>query len=160
MPDLSESIPIRAAAATVYEMVSDLPRMGEWSPENRGARWLGSRAERPHRPALGDRFVGHNRAGLLRWSTAGRVTVADPGREFGFEVSFGPLPVAHWHYRFSDTSDPDGPSCTVTESWTERRPAAIRPVLDALFRARRADLNARGIHRTLVNLKQAAEAAG
>ena len=157
MPELSESIQIRATAQAVYDMVSDLARMGEWSPENQGARWLGSRADRPHRPALGDRFVGRNRHGRLRWSTVGRITVADPGREFGFEVTFGPVPVADWHYLFADRSGQDGPSCMGTESWTARRPATIRRVLDAAFGARRIDLNRASIRATLANLKRAAE---
>jgi uncharacterized protein YndB with AHSA1/START domain len=150
MPDLSESVTIAAPADTVYSMVSDLPRMGEWSPENRGANWRGKRAG----PVLGATFIGHNKAGWLRWPTQGRVTAADPGHEFAFEVYFGPLPVAYWEYRF----DGDAATVTVTESWTDRRPSWLKPVMDAAFRAPRTALNARGIRKTLANLKAAAEA--
>ena len=31
---------IAAPAATVWALVSDLPRMGEWSPENCGGQWV------------------------------------------------------------------------------------------------------------------------
>jgi hypothetical protein len=150
MPDLSESVTIDAPAETVYAMVSDLPRMGEGSPENRGAIWHGS----PKGPALGARFIGHNKSGWLRWPTQGRITVADPGREFAFEVYFGAIPVAHWQYEFV----PANSGVTVTESWTDRRPSWLKPVMDGIFRTPRTELNTRGIRKTLANLKAAAEA--
>ncbi|MGI8665531.1 MAG: SRPBCC family protein [Jatrophihabitans sp.] len=65
------------------------------------------------------------------------------------------MPVAHWGYTFEPAEDG---GCTVTESWVDRRPAAARPLLDALFGAKRADLNARGMATTLANLKRCAEA--
>ncbi len=33
------SIEINASPEVVYDLVSDLPRMGEWSPENVGGEW-------------------------------------------------------------------------------------------------------------------------
>jgi hypothetical protein len=149
MPDLSDSVTIEAPVETVYAMVSDLPRMGEWSPENRGAIWRSKTAG----PALGATFIGHNKAGWLRWPTQGRVTAADPGREFAFEIYFGPIPVAVWAYEFSPADD----GVTVTETWTDRRPTWLKPMMDAPFRAPRTELNARGIRKTLANLKRAAE---
>jgi hypothetical protein len=35
---------IRADAGELYDLVSDLPRMGEWSPENTGGRWVNGAA--------------------------------------------------------------------------------------------------------------------
>ncbi|MGK2958896.1 MAG: SRPBCC family protein [Acidimicrobiales bacterium] len=32
---------INAPVERVWEMVSDVTRMGEWSPENEGVTWLG-----------------------------------------------------------------------------------------------------------------------
>ncbi len=150
MASLSESVQIQAPAGEVYDLVADLTRMGEWSPENLGARWLGGRSG----AEVGARFIGRNRSGLLYWITFGRVMVADPGRELAFEITFGPVQVAYWQYLFTGAEDG---SCTVVENWTDRRPAAIRPALDAMFRARREDLNARSISKTLANLKAAAE---
>ena len=37
------SIEINASPEAVYDLVSDLPRMGEWSPENIGGEWQGRR---------------------------------------------------------------------------------------------------------------------
>ncbi|SDI97583.1 Polyketide cyclase / dehydrase and lipid transport [Frankineae bacterium MT45] len=149
MADLSESIDITCSPTQVYGMVSDLPRMGEWSPENRGARWFG----RPAGPAVGAKFVGVNRFKWLVWPTNGRVTEADPGRAFSFEVVAGPVPVAFWEYRIAPT--PDG--CTVTESWTDRRPNWMIKPMNRIFGAPRETLNTRGIQVTLAKLKQAAE---
>jgi Polyketide cyclase / dehydrase and lipid transport len=38
------SIEINASPEAVYDLVSDLPRMGEWSPENIGGEWQGRRS--------------------------------------------------------------------------------------------------------------------
>jgi len=34
-------VTIDAAPEQVWELVTDVTRMGEWSPENTGARWIG-----------------------------------------------------------------------------------------------------------------------
>ena len=52
------SLEINAAPETVYDLVSNLARMGEWSPENIGGEWQGGGSGK-----AGDRFLGHNRAG-------------------------------------------------------------------------------------------------
>jgi hypothetical protein len=93
-------------------MVSDLPRMGEWSPENQGGRWVDSDG-----PAVGAVFRGNNRSGWRRWSTTARVVDCEPGRSFEISVSFAGLPVANWRYEFEDA--PGG--CRVTESWQDNR---------------------------------------
>ena len=87
---------IRADASTLYEMVSDLPRMGEWSPENAGGRWLRGG------PVEGGRFRGHNRLGWLRWSTNVEIVKAVPGVQFEFVVHLV-WPLRHlvtWGYIF------------------------------------------------------------
>ena len=117
MPDLTESITVRSTADTLYRLVSDLPRMPEWSPECTRVRW--SRSEGP---VVSARFVGHNRAGLVRWFTFGRVVTADPGRRFTFDITFGPIPISRWDYSFTATGD----GCTVTESWTDHRPRILK----------------------------------
>jgi hypothetical protein len=50
------SIEINASPEAVYDLVSDLPRMGEWSPENIGGEWQGGGSGK-----VGDRYIGHNR---------------------------------------------------------------------------------------------------
>ena len=90
--EISRTAVVHAPATSVYELVSDLPRMGELSNENVGGRWLGDATG----PAVGARFRGHNRNGLRRWSTTAKVVVADRGREFTFDVSYYGVPVSRW----------------------------------------------------------------
>jgi len=108
---------IRAESGELYDLVSDLPRMGEWSPENTGGTWVNG----AEGPVVGARFKGSNRNGWARWSTNVVVTAADPGRRFSFDVTYGPLKIANWEYRF----EPDGAMTKVIETWTDHRPALV-----------------------------------
>ncbi|OMH33118.1 SRPBCC family protein [Tersicoccus sp. Bi-70] len=116
---VSDSIEIAAPASTIYGEVADPAQMGRWSPENRGTR-------EPSRGALavGDTFVGHNRRGFARWSTACTVIAAQPGERFAFRVhriGVGrPLisaPIATWAYTF----EPTATGTRVTETWQDDR---------------------------------------
>jgi hypothetical protein len=142
MPDLTESISVAASPATLYSLVSDLPRMGEWSPECTRVTWS----------VLGERFIGHNRVGVVRWITFGRVVAAEPGLRFAFTIHFGPIPISLWEYDFAAT--PGG--CQVTESWTDHRPAGLRHVFRPIL-GDRVPRNLEGIHTTLTRLKSTAE---
>src|SRR4029453_3860746 len=88
------SIEIQASPETVYALVSDLPRMGEWSPENiggerqGGGRWRGGR-----------QCTGHNRAGERTWSAPVMVTQAERGRCFEFVIGPDESPYVRWTYR-------------------------------------------------------------
>jgi len=104
---------IAAPADRVWALVADLPRMGEWSPENSGGTW----AKGASGPALGAVFRGNNKRGLCRWSTTVTVVECEPGKVFGFAVSSGPLAVANWRYEFEATDT----GCRVTESWRDNR---------------------------------------
>jgi hypothetical protein len=125
MPDLTETITVSAPASLVYGLVSNLPRMSEWSPECTRVTWSSPASG----PVLDARFVGHNRIGALRWFTFGRVVAADPGRHFAFTIHFGPIPISLWSYDFTPT--PTG--CEVTESWTDHRPRTLRTLFRPFF---------------------------
>lgn len=112
---------IAAPADHLYGLVSDLPRMGRFSPENKGGRWLG----RPKGPRVGARFLGLNRRGAVVWTTISRVVTADPGCEFAFDVKASG---ARWGYRFD--SDGDSGETVVTETRTALGP---RPWSARLF---------------------------
>ncbi len=104
---------IAAPPEKVWDLVADLPRMGEWSSENQGGSWVkGSTG-----PALGAVFKGHNKNGARRWSTICTVVAYEPGRVFEFAVTAGPLEVANWRYEF----EPSEAGCRVTESWRDNR---------------------------------------
>ena len=54
-------------------------------------------------PAVGARFIGHNRQGLARWSRVFEITASDPGRDFAFRTLFKGAESTCWRYRFEPT---------------------------------------------------------
>lgn len=66
----------------VYDLISDVTRTGEWSPECRRCKWV----DGAESAKVGARFRGWNRSGLVRWSRLVEVVTADPGREFAFRT--------------------------------------------------------------------------
>ena len=153
MADVRETLHVHASPDAVYDLVADLPRMGEWSPECQKVTWRDDAT----RAVRGGRFVGHNRSGVLRWTTFGEVVVADRGRNLAFEVTVGPVAVARWEYFF--IGDEDGDGCTVVEEWTDRRAVWIGAAMDRVLGSRSRH-NATGMQRTLEALKRAAETVG
>lgn len=95
-PPLEATIHIQASPDAVWSLVSDIKRMGEWSPQYRGGRWIGARG-----PAVGARFLGVNRQGRKWWVTTSRVVESDPGRVFAFRTEQNR---ATWVFRL----EPDG----------------------------------------------------
>lgn len=68
------SVDIDAAVETVWELVSDVTRAGEWSVECCGAEWLGGATT----ATAGARFKGKNRRNATRWSRTCEVLEIDP----------------------------------------------------------------------------------
>lgn len=118
MADVTVERTIAADRETLWGMVSDVTRMGEWSPETREGVW----AKGATAPAVGARFRGRNKNGIRRWSTSCTVTECDPGEVFAFQVTTGPAKVAVWEYRF----EPDGDATKVTERFTDQRPGWLK----------------------------------
>ncbi len=108
-----------ASPGAVWAIVTDLPRMGEWSHENEGGEWIKGATG----PVPGAKFKGTNGNGAKSWTTEATVVDVEPGRRFSFRVAVGPIKVSDWSYAIEPTSD----GCRVTESWTDRRPRFIRP---------------------------------
>jgi uncharacterized protein YndB with AHSA1/START domain len=153
MADLRESLTVDAPADLVFDLVADLPRMGDWSPECERVIWRGGATC----AVEGAKFLGQNRSGLVRWVTQGEVVTLVPGRHLAFEISFGPLKIARWEYL--TIPDDDNPSaCTVVEEWTDRRPLWYRAPADRALGSRLKS-NHLGMTQTLANLKLAAETA-
>jgi len=149
---VSLSREIAAPAELVWGLVSDLPRMGEWSPENTGGSWTKGATG----PAVGARFKGNNENGSKSWSTDVRVTVCEPGRAFGFEVKAVGFPVSVWSYTIEPTAADGG--CLVTETWTDRRGAVAKFFSkSASGVADRHAFTRESIETTLDNLAAAAE---
>jgi len=141
------TIQIQAPPEKVYDMITDVSRMGEWSPETVRAEWVGGVTG----PAVGARFKGHNKLGLARWSTTPTVKVADAGKEFSFETGKPGKEATRWTYRFV----PKDGGTEVTESFEALRYGAFMK-LTAKPDKRTAKLTG-DIQQTLERIKQAAE---
>ena len=146
----SETIDIEAPADKVWGMVSDVTRVGEWSPETVSAEWLDGATG----PALGARFKGHNKR-KGPWTTKCTVTACEPGRTFGFSVGKGETT---WRY---DLAAVDA-GCRVTESFEiVKIPGLISRSLTkagtGVTWAEREDDLIAGMRETLRRLKAAAE---
>ncbi len=146
----------RAVAAPpelVWSMVSDLPRMGEWSPENTGGTWLKGATG----PAVGARFKGTNKNGKKAWSTSVEVKVCDAPTTFSFKVTSGGVSVATWTYEIAPTES----GCTVSESWLDQRGWLAKTLGGPISGVtdRNSEHTRKGMEATLANLAAAAEAA-
>jgi uncharacterized protein YndB with AHSA1/START domain len=142
---------IHAPPDTIWALVADLPRMGEWSPENTGGRWL----KGADGPAVGAGFKGTNANGRRRWSTRATVTVCQPGQAFGFDVKAGGLTVGTWRY---DIESSDG-GCRVTESFSDTRGWLVKTLGGMISGVTDRDTHNRaGMETTLANLAASVEA--
>jgi uncharacterized protein YndB with AHSA1/START domain len=140
---------IAAPPEVVYDVVSDVTRMCEWSPETTKCEWLDGATG----AAVGARFKGSNKRGFVTWSTKPTVVVAEPGREFAFEVATD----VRWSYRF----EVEGDGTKVTEAFEMLRDLrwyyAFAERWLMRVKDRRADLE-QGMTETLQRIQQAVEA--
>jgi uncharacterized protein YndB with AHSA1/START domain len=151
-------IHIDAPPGTVWSLVANLDRMGEWSPECYRVRWLDGSGP----PAMvGARFRGWNRWGPARWSTTGQIKTAAPGREISWSTLHGERDVVTWRYRF----EPDGAGTNLVESFEvhwlpplarlfedvlmigrdSRREAAMRATLERIKAATETSVGSAGV---------------
>jgi uncharacterized protein YndB with AHSA1/START domain len=152
-PTVVESIEIAAPAELVYGLITDVARMGEWSPEATGARVKFS----GRLPEAGDRFTGTNKRGFVTWSTPCTVQIADEPTKFEFAVGRKPVRISTWTYELRT----EGDVTVVTEAWTDDRGGpfgfVIKGIGKLLIPASRIDHNRRSIKATLSALKVTAE---
>jgi len=143
---------IAAEPAQLYDMVADLTKMGQWSPETVGGKWVGGASG----PAKGAKFRGNNKSGWRRWSTLTEVTAAEPSGRFAFHVSFVGVPISDWAYEFEAV---DG-GTRVTETWTDCRPLWMDKTSGVVMGVPdRVSHNQATMQATLAALKQVAESA-
>ena len=111
----SDSVTVRIPAdpERVYDLISDVTRMGEWSPECYRCDWI----DGAHAPSAGARFKARNRRGLLRWSNTPTVIVADRPNEFAFSRHSLGAGEYVWRYRLRTHGD----GTEVTESYEATR---------------------------------------
>lgn len=148
------SVDIAAAPDIVFDLVSDVTRIGEWSPECHGADWQDDRR------GLGSRFKGHNRSGRSTWSRVCEVIAYEPGREFAYRTvpgfRFGPSADSS-EWRFSIVPTATGTQLTQSLVPTKLPQAWFRPFIRR-FMAQHLDMREQ-MRVTLGAIKATAEAA-
>jgi len=153
-PSITRSIDVAAEVHAVWAMVTDLPRMGEFSPENIGGAWVNGFTG----PAVGAQFRGTNRNGAKQWWTKVTVVECEPCRLFTFDVRtpFG-VRVSRWSYEITPTET----GCRLTENWFRVGNWFIRRIMGpkATGRQDRPGYNAYSIEYTLAAVKARAESA-
>jgi len=139
---------IAADPECVWDMISDVTRMGQWSPECYKARWLTSRRGK------GALFLGLNKDRGLRWPSPAMVTESERGKVFAFRAASGVL----WRYRL--TAEDEG--CLLVEERITSGEFRYVKVAYRLFLGgydRRMDVLRAGMQRTVEGIRAAAEDA-
>ena len=147
---LSDSIVIAASPEAVYDLVCDVTRTGEWSPQCRECWWLDGGTG-----AVGDEFGGRQETPERTWETRSRVEEADRPHAFAWSVNDRKV---LWRYAL----EPAEGGTRLTESWefldagqefmAEKYGADAQREIDTRREAART-----GIPATLAAIKQIAE---
>jgi hypothetical protein len=103
--EFSDSVLVHTDPAQLYALISDVTRIGEWSPQCRACWW-----DEGAGPEVGAWFTGRNETSERTWETRSQVVAAEPGREFAWEVNNG------W-VRWGFTLTPEDGGTRLTESW-------------------------------------------
>jgi uncharacterized protein YndB with AHSA1/START domain len=146
------TVHMAAPPEKIWDLVSDVTRIGRYSPETFEAEWL----EGATGPAVGASFRGHvkrNGRGPTYWTTC-TVTESEPGKVFAFGVGQPEKPLNVWRYEI----EPSGDGADVTESFTL---ASIMPLRFywLMLGWARGRTNREGMRTTLERIKAEVEAA-
>ncbi len=142
----SVTVHINASPKQVWDLVSDVTKIGSYSPETFEAEWLDGATG----PAVGARFRGHvkrNGVGPIYWSAA-TVTVCEPGREFTFGVGAPGKALSWWGY----VLEPSGDGTDVTETFQLKANLPLRLYWLVLGWSR-GKTNRNGMRTTLERMK-------
>ncbi|MGZ4120803.1 MAG: SRPBCC family protein [Actinomycetota bacterium] len=161
---LTASVDVDRPQSAAWDLLTDIARIGEFSPECIGARWIEGDG-----PVVGARFEGTNRKvngdDEFVWIRPCTVTVAEQPRIFTYVVGdrYDGSPASEWEFVIEPTT-PD--SCCIMQTfrhvpdgWTGVRTAADADPANARahIRARMEEMQA-GMHATLDAIKGALEA--
>jgi uncharacterized protein YndB with AHSA1/START domain len=147
----SVTIHMNAPVDKVWALVSDVTRIGEFSPETFEAEWLDGATG----PAVGAKFRGHvkrNGRGPVYWTTC-RVVECEPGRKFSFAVLAGNKATNTWGYELAQS----GAGTDVTEFFRLTDTPLMRLYWAIAGRAR-GRTNRQGMTTTLERIKTVVEA--
>lgn len=152
-PDLeqciSHSVVIDATSETLYDMLADVTRMGEWSTACTGATWDDGAGLVASEGAW---FTGHNLVGDRAYDAHCEVVAAERPTTIAWMQGGRDDGVTEWRYRLTPVEG----GTEVTESWTQLRPFPADRVDDEMVKAMRIAFDA-GIRETLSRLKTSVE---
>ena len=140
------TLTIAAAPEKVWDLVSDVTRIGEFSPETFEARWTHGATG----PAVGARFKGHvkrNGVGPTYWSPC-TVTKCVENEVFEFAVGLDGNALTTWGYRL----EAEGDGTRVTEYFRLSPKWYLRGYW-LLLGQLRGRTNERGMRTTLERMK-------
>ncbi len=149
-PDIQVARSIAAAPAAVFAALTDITRMGEWSPETERAEWNDGATE----PAVGATFTGYNRNGDKDWATEATIVELVPDERFFFDCSARGFVFSKWGYSIEPTEG----GCVVTEYAQDLRPeSALEYSAQVSGVSDRLTHNRAGMEATLERLARALE---
>ena len=147
----SVTIYMEAPPEAVWDLITDVTKIGEYSPETFEAEWLDGATG----PMVGARFRGHVRRNgkkmLTYWTTCKVVACKRP-EDFAFTVMMGKRPSNTWSYHV----DARGTGTDVTESFRLADNLGNR-LYWKLAGRRRGATNVKGMRQTLERIKAVAE---
>lgn len=150
-PDVQVARTIAAAPDVVFAAVTDITRMGEWSPETYLAEWNDDATE----ASVGASFTGHNRNGDKEWTTEATVVELIANERFFFDCRSHGFVFSKWGYTVEPTDD--GRS-VVTEYNQDLRPeSALERSIQISGVTDRLTHNRAGMEATLARLAAAVE---
>lgn len=148
------TVTMNASREAVWDLVSDITRIGEFSPETFEGKWTkGSTG-----PQTGATFSGHvrrNGVGPTYWAPC-QVTHCVPGEVFEFAVVSPSGPLNNWGYRLA--AGGGAGSETVVTEYYRLAPALPMKVYWMLLGRLRAKTNRDGMRTTLERIKAVVEA--
>ena len=152
----SVTLHMSAPPERVWSLVSDVTRIGTFSPETFEAEWLNGATG----PAPGVHFRGHVRRNGKKWFTYWtKCTITDcvPGRDFAFGVDGpGGQPTVTWSYHF----EANGDGTDVTESFQLEHTYRGSRLYEKLAGRARTRTNVDNMRATLERIRAVAEAPG
>jgi hypothetical protein len=142
----SEKIVVTVSPEVAYDVVSDVTRTGEWSPECVKVEWT----------EAGKRFVGHNKDGSREWTMECVVDESSRPTAFSFHTERDGQPRTKWGYRFAAV---DG-GTEITE-WYERvaNTPLVARLVERFVMGGREKHNAENMRKSLERLKEVVESS-
>ncbi|MBK5288541.1 MAG: SRPBCC family protein [Acidimicrobiia bacterium] len=144
------TVHMNATPEAIWALVSDVTKIGSYSPETFEAEWLDGATG----PAVGVRFRGHvkrNQKGPIYWSEC-FITECEENRLFTFGVGKAGKALNTWSYRLT----PAGDGTDVTESFALTPNLAFK-IYWALLGWARGKTNRNGMRTTLERIKAEVE---